>query len=502
MPASPIAPWKRAAAFLAVAGATAACFAPTLGHQFLIWDDAGYVWENPHLARSGADFVLGAFSEGWCNAWQPLTWLSLKLDHACWGLDPFGYHLGNVLLHALGAGALLLLALDLLAPRLPARLALGGAAAAALLWSLHPLRVESVAWVTERKDVLSVLLALLATRAWLRHAAACAAPLADDEDPSPVPGPRAAPWLWAALGLFALSLMAKPALVALPLAWLLVDWAVLQRTATREVGWLVLEKAPFLAASLLGGLQAAEAVRPQSVSFAEVGLPARLLNAVHALGTYLRLTVAPVRVSPFYPHPGDATAVTAGHLAALAALAAVTATAWLLRRRAPALLAAWLAFLLLLAPMLGLQQAGPQGMAARFTHGPSVALALLAGGAVAWGAAALARRRAWAGGAPLLVAVVAALALGAVTVRDAGAWRDDVTLWSRVIDLDPEGSARAWLERSNGQVRRGDLAAALADLDRALAVGARRGDVKASDLRQARALVLEAMAGRQAAPAP
>ncbi len=252
VPAGPSTPgWHLALGASLAALLAFAAFWPALDGAFLGWDDAGYVVDNPGVHALSWETVRWAFTEYCCNYWAPLTWLSLALDHALWGLEPWGFHLTNVLLHALNAALLVLVAHRLLvAAAGPARdappgWALPGAVLAAAAWAVHPLRVESVAWIAERKDVLSAALGLLAILAWLRHAA------------PPTPRP-AGPW-WAflrspaylaALALFALSMLAKPGLVALPVALLVLDWFPLRRAAPGRRVALLLEKVPLLVLAL------------------------------------------------------------------------------------------------------------------------------------------------------------------------------------------------------------------------------------------------------------
>jgi hypothetical protein len=433
-------------AFLAIAVVTFACFAPSLRNDLLIWDDAGYIWENPNVQRLDLGTVAWAFTEYHANLWAPLTWLSLALDHALWGLDPVGYHLTNVLLHALNAGLFFLVSLELArahlasarpaSPRVrqPERRAVWGALLAALLFGLHPLRVESVAWAAERKDVLGLFLGLAAVLAYLRHAAASGARTEAVEGRLPGFAPSSTYGL--ALALFCLSLLAKPMLVTLPVVLLLVDWIPLGRV--RGAGWsrLVAEKVPFLLASAAAGLVAADSLRPNITPLAQAGVLSRVLVAVESTAAYLWLTAWPLDVSPFYLHPGNVERIGPEHVGSAVLVVAITVACGLAARRRPIFLVAWVAYLVALAPMLGFIQVGPQAMAARFTYFPSLPIALLLGSGLA-SAVLGARRR---GTAALLAAATAAwlLALSAVTVRHISFWKDDVTLWTRVIELAPD----------------------------------------------------------------
>jgi tetratricopeptide (TPR) repeat protein len=375
-------------------------------------DDPLYVTANQWV-RGGlsAEGVRRAFvAVGVAANWHPLTWISHLLDVEFFGLDPAGHHLHNLLLHALAAALLCLVGVGATGSR---RIGAG----VSLLFAVHPLRVESVAWVAERKDVLSGLLFMAVLLSYLRHAAR----------PRPAGLLRVAAW-------FALGLMAKPMLVSIPLLLLLLDWWPLGRRGTgggqRGAGtaFLLAEKVPLLLLSLgsaaltLAAQSRGGAVTP--LSHVDPGL--RLANALWSLALYLGRTLWPRDLSVFYPHPGPA---VYGRLpAALAVLAVLAAAAVLLRRRRPAWMAGLCWYLVALLPVLGLVQVGAQGSADRYTYlplvGPLWALvaATVPRGGGGWSP------RAWWG-----TLLAAAVLLGAATWRQATFWRDTPTLYQRSI---------------------------------------------------------------------
>jgi hypothetical protein len=335
----------------ALAGVAFAVFAPSISRSFIALDDPYYVFQNPNV-RGGLTprAALWAFTTvDICN-WHPLTWLSLQFDVSTWNmankeLDARAFHLTNVLLHAANA-ALLFLALRRLT------VAAGAVAATALLFAVHPLRVESVAWVSERKDVLSTFFGLLALWAWARYAAV----------------PTVAAYVTAALAL-AMSLMAKPMLVTFPCLLLILDWWPLQRMrGLRDWPRLLLEKAPlfalvvFSAAMTYRAQTGGGATRTLSVFSREV----RLENAAVSYVAYLAKTVWPTGLAFYYPHPGASLALSSVVLA-VAVLLSLTVAAVALRRRAPYLLTGWLWYLGTLVPVIGLVQVGDQAMANRYT---------------------------------------------------------------------------------------------------------------------------------------
>src|SRR2546421_6839236 len=219
---------------VAIAVITVAVFAPALWYGFVLWDDDRNLLSNPHYRGLGWGQARWAFTSAVMGHWIPVTWLTFGLDYALWGMNAFGYHLTNVLLHAANGVLVYVLALRLLQLTLtaarpgPVRV---GAVVAALFFAVHPLRVESVAWVTERRDVLSALFYLLTVLAYLK---ACAAD-----------GPSRRRWRLASIGAYALGLLSKSLIMSLPLVLLVLDVYPLRRARGR---WrvILLEKLPYL----------------------------------------------------------------------------------------------------------------------------------------------------------------------------------------------------------------------------------------------------------------
>jgi Flp pilus assembly protein TadD len=392
----------RVAAALLLAVIAIAVHAPSLGNGFVYDDD--YIVKSPRvLDGAGLDDVGWAFTASPDGNWVPLTWLSHLLAVAAFGLAPAGHHLVQVLLH--GANAALLFLLLLRVTGAPGR-----SLAAALLFAVHPVHVESVAWVAERKDVLSTLFGLLALHAWVGYAR------------RPAPGAYLA-----ALGWFAAGLMSKPMLVTLPVLLLLMDWWPLRRASLPRAR-LAAEKAPFLLLAAGAGLAAVWTQRRSGVLATLSGYPpgVRVANALVSVFGYLRDLVAPLRLAAFYPHPGDAVS-RPGAIAALLVLLAVTAALLAARRRAPHLLFGWLWFLVALLPVSGLVQVGEQARADRYAYFTFVGLYV----ALAWGLAGAGERLRPLGRALPVATGVAAALLALVTVRQVGFWKDNVTLFER-----------------------------------------------------------------------
>ena len=399
--------WRRnLAAGALLAALVFLAFGAALLCGFVWFDDHGYVYENPAvtagLSRAG---LRWAFTTTHMYNWHPLTWLAHMADVEFYGLNPAGHHLSSLLLHAANA-ILLFLFLRRATGHGPAALA------AAALWAVHPLRAESVVWISERKDVLAALFGLAALWIYVRSAR-----------PKRLIGVAAA---------FAASLLAKPAWVTLPCLLLLLDAWPLRRWGREPAAKLVLEKAPLwlLAATSCVLTLAAQRAGGAVQSFAAMPAGTRLANAALATGEYLRALVWPVDLAVFYPYPSAG--VSAAALAGAAALLlGLTALAVAGARRAPWGLVGWLWFLGTLVPMIGLVQVGGQAWADRYSYLPHVGLALaLAGGAAAWSQRAPSSR--WQRGAASVAGALALAWVGLARAQTA-VWHDTETLFRHAL---------------------------------------------------------------------
>lgn len=421
---------------LLLAAATIAAFWPAVHNGFLLdYDDNLYVAANP-MVQGGltGQSVRWAFtSVGYASNWHPLTWLSLMLDANLFGPSPRGSHLMNILFHA--ATALLLLTLW---RRMTG--ALWPGVFMAFVFALHPLRVESVAWIAERKDVLSGACFILTLLAYLAHVRR--------------PGPGR---YLAVVGCFMLALLAKPMAVTLPGVLLLLDFWPLGRYvapgSAARVGLpagrqtpgrnLVLEKTPLF---LLAAGAAAIAVRAQRtegyvITLQDIALPDRLANAFVAYVGYLGKIFWPRDLIFFYPHPAAALPAVKAAAAALF-LAAVTIVVLRTARRRPFLLVGWFWFLGTLVPVIGIVQVGWQGMADRYTYLPGIGITIMMAGALS----GLPHRRDETTRGPLgsstrlllgAGALILAVTLGLLTRTQVGYWRDSVTLFTRTLEVTP-----------------------------------------------------------------
>jgi protein O-mannosyl-transferase len=470
-------------ATLVVAAGAVLAFLPALGGDFLTFDDLEKLRYNPQIRGLGWSELRWMWTTTYTGLYQPLAWMTWGADFLAWGYNPVGYHLTSLLCHAVTAVLVCRLAGRLygLARAVPPEAPLGtltlSATVAALLFALHPLRAEPVVWISARGDVLAGLFAVAATLAYLR---------AVEPD---APDVRSRAWHAAALGLFTAALLSKASPVSLPLAWLVLDVYPLRRLGRAPIGWLGpaarrawLEKVPFAAVAALVALVAALG-KAQSATMlppAESPLPVRLGQALYAVIFYVRTTIVPVAISPLYERPADMGELRGAFLASAALATVITLALLALCRRWPAPLAAWAAYLLLLAPSSGLLGYGSQLVAARYTYLACVPLAILVG-AILPGLAAspLARRLGRAGQiAAALGTALVLVALGALTWAQSWIWRDSRALWTYTLEVAP-GSAVAHVELGLLAERRGDFAGGADHFRHALArwPGAKLQDV-------------------------
>jgi hypothetical protein len=440
-----------------------AVFVPALQGGFVDWDDYLNFLENPRYRGLGVgqiSWMLGSIHTG---HWIPMTWLTLGLDYVIWGLDPFGYHLTSVLLHGANAALFFLVAARLLSNAAVAAspdAVRMGAFVATLAFAVHPLRVESVAWVTERRDVLSGMFALVTVLAYLKaHTPETTHP---------------ARWRIAALLAFTLAIMSKSIVVSLPAVLLVLDAYPLRRIGWgrwREAVPAFREKLPFAALAAMGTLVAVLAARLNGIftPLDSVSMSERLGLVTYSVWFYLSRTLAPLNLSPLHGLPPSLDLFQPRFIGSFVAVTLVVALAWRSRSWWPALPAALLSYLVLLAPVSGLLHNGAQIVAERYSYLSCMPWALLLGGAICW----LARRCGPipVGGRRLAMAAVAVwlLWLSGVTMGQIGVWRDTGTLWRATLAADPSCSACHY-EYGIHLRKAGDPEGGMAHLTRALAL--------------------------------
>ncbi len=423
---------------IALAVVTLLIYSRSFDAGFIQFDDPDYVVQNGHVLQGlTPDSVRWAFTTLACANWHPLTWLSLQLDASVYGGSKAGgFHATNAFLHV--ANTVLLF---LILGRMTG--AVWQCATVAALFALHPLHVESVAWVSERKDVLSTLFWMLTMAAYVAY----------------VRRPSLARYLLVALALAA-GLMAKPMLITLPFVLLLLDYWPLGRwkngpapalpseIADRPLspGRLLWEKIPLIVVVLASCVVTFVAQRAgRAVGTLETyPLRVRLLNALLAACTYLGQMLLPIDLAVYYPHPGAQISIPL----ALAAGIVLLAISWLVLwpgRRFPYLAVGWLWYLGTLTPVIGLVQVGRQAMADRYTYVPSIGCFLI----LSWGVADLALARRWPRLAPGALAGVILGVCGALTWVQLGYWHDDFSVWEHTAEVT-KSNALAQLAAGRG----------------------------------------------------
>jgi protein O-mannosyl-transferase len=470
---------------------TVAAFLPALSGGFVNFDDDRVVVHNPYLH--------GAFANAWSWMWtttfighyQPLTWVTLLIDGRVGGFRPFAFHLTTLALHALAAGLLASTAALLLRLAPSTRHAASStiwtaSTVAALFWAIHPLRVESVAWVSERRDPLSAVFLLLALHAYLRSVSTSTAipaviagdahirsgratspkrtrdrqmpAAAVDGESTPAAVQRSARrwYVWSCVAL-TLSLLAKAWGMSFVVVVIVVDWAVLRRHEWRD-------KWAYAALGLISAVVAWSAqhnAQETMVPLARWGWTARILQACYGLCFYVWKTIVPSRLAVVYELPRDWHDLATRFVVAAVIVAAGTVAIAVRARRNPGVAGAFVAYAAILAPVLGFAQSGPQLVADRYAYVSSMALTMLIGAALVVSALRIGVRQVTA------AAVTVLIACGTLTWNQTKVWHDSISLWTHAI----ESGHASYLARFNlGQALRtnGDVDGAIAQYRLAL----------------------------------
>jgi protein O-mannosyl-transferase len=400
--------------------AIAVIFGQTSQHSFINFDDNVYLYDNPQMERGfNAGTVVWSFTTFHSSNWHPLTWLSHALDCELYGLKhPGGHHITNVVLHAAVAISLFLVLWRMTGSLWPS-------AFVAAVFAVHPLRVESVAWVSERKDLLSGLFFMLTLGAYLRYVRH--------------------PFSWGryllVTAMFALGLMAKPMLVTLPLLLLLLDYWPLGRMPISglpsQQTWrrLIAEKIPLLAMVAASCIVTSLAQRSAMISIDIVPISTRIGNALVSYVAYIGQLFYPTGLALFYPYPGNGVPIWKVAMAATV-LVGISTAALLLWRRLPFFFVGWFWYVGMLVPVVGIVQVGSQAMADRYTYLPQIGLCI----AMTWGAVAVWRTYLSAGKNAAyyrwtfaIASVLLVVGLTACAWRQTSFWFNSETIWTRTL---------------------------------------------------------------------
>jgi tetratricopeptide (TPR) repeat protein len=413
---------------------TVALFLPVLGNGFVDLDDDRTILQNLYYRGLGWTELRWMFTTFYMGHYQPLSWVTLGIDYLLWGMNPFGYHLTNIILHALNALVFYFLCLRLLSLSIPygskdfaLRLCAG---VAAVLFAIHPLRVESVVWATQRRDVLSGLFFLLTLLCYIKGTTAEAKEIY-------------VKWMAVTLGFYILSLLSKAVGMTLPVVLLVLDIYPLRRLGEGEEKWfgpaarkVWLEKIPFviLAFAVAGVALLAQLETGTMESLSNRGLLPRIAQASYGLVFYVWKTIMPLGLSPLYELPADFNPGEWIYVLSALVSILVTCSLFFFRRQWPAGLAVWVYYVAMVAPVSGIVQSGPQLVADRYSYLSCLGWAILpaAGLLYFWERWAASRR------ITLSAAILVALAgLGLLTSRQALLWRDSETLFRYVLAAAP-----------------------------------------------------------------
>jgi len=426
---------------------TCIAFLPALRNQFVGWDDDQSLFNNPAYRGLAWNQLRWMFTTFHMGHYQPLSWVTLGLDYLIWGMDPVGYHFTNIIFHAVNTVSFYFISRQLLAfalPRLSKKQASRlnvSAAFAALLFATHPLRVESVAWATERRDVLSAMFFFWTIGLYLSAASAS-------------PGPFRRRRLGAALLLYCCSLLSKASAITLPVILVILDFYPLRRIPipaewfAPKVRAVWLEKVPFLAPSIVFGVVALFAQHSVGTlkPIGQYGLSWRIGQAFYGIMFYLWKTILPADLSPLYELPYDPHSLLLIFALCAAAVLAISVAFFIIAGRWPALLACWVYYIVMLAPVLGIAQSGHQLVADRYSYLACLSWPLLV--------AAFYLKRTGIG--------ISTAALGLITTltflswRQIGVWHDSLTLWQYVTAVSP-GSSIAQYNLGKTFESKGDL---------------------------------------------
>lgn len=435
------------------------------------WDDYPLLIDNAAYRGLAWSNLRWMFSTNLMGHYMPVTWITYGLDYSVWGLDPFGYHLTNLALHAANTTLVYVVALRLFRAVWVRALEDGGdslrigAALTALLFGVHPLRVESVVWITERLDLVCGLFYLLAILMYLRGVEA------ESTDAG-----RSRRYYWAAVGMFVLALLSKSMAVTLPVVLLVLDAYPLRRLRPGVHGWwtpgpwrIWREKVPFLLAGALVSIVAFRALLSfaPATSWDRLGLLERVALSAYSVVFYLWKTLLPLGLSPLYELFVPVRAFDWRFLLSGVVVLVITAVAFTLRQRWPGLLAVWISYCVMLFPVAGIFHKGHQIAADRYTYLPGIGWALLAGGAVVLASRRYRSARPGRRGLAAVLVFSTIPLLAFATWRQVGIWQDGVTLWRHAVRLDP-ASPIAVSNLGWALLARGELAEAVEQSERAL----------------------------------
>jgi len=461
---------------------TALVYLPTLQNDFVMWDDTLYVLENTHIRSLDAAFFKWAFFNFYASNWYPLTWLSHAVDYAIWGLNPLGPHLVNNILHAVNTFLVVLVTIQLIKVRKESlnstepselfneRTIVIAAGITGLLFGLHPLHVESVAWVAERKDLLCAIFFLFSILGYIRFVGSTRS----DPGYAKLTSLASNKHYLYSLGWFVLALMSKPMAVTLPVVLLLLDWYPFFKIRSfKTIKDALIVKLPFIVLSLISSIITIFAQQQAMVSMDRAPIITRVLVAIHSLVMYLLKMIWPLNLEPFYPYPKAVSLLSVTYLFSIGLVVVITGVCFLILNKQRFLFTAWTYYVVTLLPVLGLVQVGIQSMADRYTYLPSIGPFLILGFGIAWISnkmSALIMRRKIVGFLSAVFIIILFVVVIALTIKQIGIWKNGIIFWSYVIEKEPQSVPMAYCNRGVTYKTMGHLNEAIRDYDKAIAL--------------------------------
>ncbi len=461
-----------------VALATFLVYLPTLQNEFVEWDDTSYITKNPNIRSLSLSFLKWAFFSFHVSNWHPLAWISHAIDYWVWGLNPVGHHLTSIIIHAINTFVVVLLVFKLLhvlsksmhrnneALLLSDQEIFITSVTTGLLFGLHPLHVESVAWVSERKDLLCALFFLLSILKYIGYAKSVFNESVREYRFRQFFNKH---YLLTFI-FFILSLLSKPMAITLPIVLLLLDWYPLDRIRSQTYKDVLVEKVPFLALSLFSAIMTilAQKAGGAIATVEEFPLSVRVIVGGKALIVYLWKMICPLNLIPFYPYPQDASLFSLEYFPAIV-LVIVISLVCLIYWKRKFWISVWAYYVVTLIPVLGIVQVGSQAMADRYTYLPSLSIFLAIGLGVALLAVKLLKGR----GLSATIAASAALLtlslfMSYLTIKQIGIWKNSYLLWSYVVKKEPTQVPQAYFSLGTVFLEKEDLDSALAFYSKAL----------------------------------
>ena len=478
-------------------------YLPALKNGFVNWDDQQYVLNNPNILSIDLNFLKWAFFDFYAANWHPLTWLSHAFDYKIWKLDPFGHHLTAIILHSLNTLLVVILINRLLQNAntpalienrkniLTSRSILVASAVTGLLFGIHPLHVESVAWISERKDLLYAFFYLLSILSYVRYT--------EKQDTANMQRNLLSfatdKFYISAFVLFILSLMSKPMAITLPFVLLILDWFQTENMTKNRLRHILLEKLPFFIICIISSVLTLSAQKAGGTVATLRAIPfeKRTIVAFKSLIAYIQKMLFPKYLIPYYGHPQKVSVLSPEYLIPILLVTGISIACLITARKYKMLTSLWVYYIITLLPVIGLVQVGNQAMADRYTYMPSIGPFLLAGIGIAFlveRSTSLNKRYIFLSFAPFVLIIFLTGVLSSITTKQIHVWKNGITLWSHEINFEPI-SPRAFHFLANANAEAGMMDESLKNYTEAIRLSLALYDEIVSQSYSGRAVIYE-----------